>query len=529
MVDIERHPPSYRMLNASYVRVSPLNARRRPYPSFNGSWLMWRPQTNAPLRKQHNLHQSYFEFVLHEHPNWRQLRLSAETQMVLLALALPVGLASLLRSLGVEAAQPLALQSNLKKLVSPRHRCFDLCRIVTTVFGVAKHVKDHYRWSTHDDHSIFGFVMSSVEAFPAPQLVVMLMVYMALRRLDTHPPAVHGPFSWFCHTISYALRRWALIMSIVGVWLYIYLAVIIEEVPLPNIGKNPFLYLLFSRNRLKCAHGKHLIPTMFLVHEATHAYPSICHNIGIFEMCFHVDVVLMAILLLLPKRLSALLSAVAYVPLARCSTLEAGEPLLRTIDYLPVGLLTIAIANGLPRASALAQSHWILRLILGSLALAFYGIFGFTTELQVGQLAVQLGVSPWVLRSLPLLLGTVMLLRLLDAQASSPGSGWSMLSALGRLCGQINISHLFVLQIHQGYATGINGMDGELVHFPANPSLFLWLWAGFFLCSAAIATILFLFVEAPVQALLGRSDNTARRRDYANGTTNGHVVNGHAR
>lgn len=40
---------------------------------------------------------------------------------------------------------------------------------------------------------------------------------------------------------------------------------------------------------------------------------------------------------------------------------------------------------------------------------------------QVGQLAVQLGVFPWVLRSLPLLLGTVMLLRLLDAQASSPG------------------------------------------------------------------------------------------------------------
>eukprot|EP00434_Breviolum_minutum_P041505 symbB.v1.2.036919.t1/scaffold5319.1/size29312/3 len=100
-----------------------------------------------------------------------------------------------------------------------------------------------------------------------------------------------------------------------------------------------------------------------------------------------------------------------------------------------------------------------------------------------------------------------------------------MLSALGRLCGQINISHLFVLQIHQGYATGINSMDGELVHFPASPSLFLWLWAGFFLCSAAIATILFLFVEAPVQALLGRSDNTARRRDYANGTTNGHVTN----
>ena len=36
----------------------------------------------------------------------RQLRLSAETQMVLLALALPVVLASLLRSLGVEVPRP---------------------------------------------------------------------------------------------------------------------------------------------------------------------------------------------------------------------------------------------------------------------------------------------------------------------------------------------------------------------------------------------------------------------------------------
>lgn len=40
---------------------------------------------------------------------------------------------------------------------------------------------------------------------------------------------------------------------------------------------------------------------------------------------------------------------------------------------------------------------------------------------QVGQLADQLGVSPWVLTTLPVLLGTVVLLRLLDAQASSPG------------------------------------------------------------------------------------------------------------
>lgn len=326
-------------------------------------------------------------------------------------------------------------------------------------------------------------------------------------------------------------------MSIVGIWLYFYVAVIIEEVPLPNIGKSRFLYVWFWRNRVSCMRGKHLIPTIFLVHEATHAYPSTCHNICIFEMCYQVDVVLMAALLLLPRRLSALLSALAYIPVARRGTVDAPNPSARCIDFLPVGLLTIAVANGLPKASTLAQRYWPVRLILWSFTLASYGIFGFMTfierqetEEQVGQLADQLGVSPWVLTTLPVLLGTVVLLRLLDAQASSPGPGWSPCSALGRLCGQINISHLFVLQIHRGFTTGMNGISSDDVYLPPSSSLFLRLTAALFVCSAAIATILFVFIEAPVQALLSRSDHTGRRRgDHSNGTTNGHVANGHRR
>lgn len=33
----------------------------------------------------------------------------------------------------------------------------------------------------------------------------------------------------------------------------------------------------------------------------------------------------------------------------------------RSIDYLPVGLLTVAIANGLPKAATLAQWRWPIR------------------------------------------------------------------------------------------------------------------------------------------------------------------------
>ena len=53
-----------------------------------------------------------------------------------------------------------------------------------------------------------------LQAFPVNPFVVMLMVFMVLRRLDNHPPALRGPFSWFIQVISYAFRRWVLIMSI---------------------------------------------------------------------------------------------------------------------------------------------------------------------------------------------------------------------------------------------------------------------------------------------------------------------------
>ena len=136
---------------------------------------------------------------------------------------------------------------------------------------------------------------------------------------------------------------------------------------------------------------------------------------------------------------------------------------------------------------------------------------------QVRRLGRDLGVPIWVLREVPALLGTVLVLRLLDAQASPlgremmeakpresrkimtfqwpflilnlksqsasvwfycgfrpsfalhaiqiprfcdylwckdawgrwTGHGWSPLSALGRLCGQINITHLFATCQHR--------------------------------------------------------------------------------
>eukprot|EP00913_Durusdinium_trenchii_P031311 g29318.t1 len=298
LVDVGQHYiwPKYRQLNDTHMRVSPLNARKRPYPKFEGSWLSYRPAADALLRQQQKL-QNYFEFVLTEH---KTLRLDSMSCGVLLALTLPILTASVLLALGVQAAKPLALQSSVMRLGMPRPLCFDVFRIITSIFIVAVHVKDHYSFpdlKDDSDNRIYNYVISAVEATPVNSLAVMLLVLLELRHLDAIGSArlaVSGPLSYLRELTKHLLRRWVLIMSIVGIWLYFYIAVFIQEVEIPNIGKSKFLYIWFWRNRLElsrdqplrsisCQRPVHLLPTVLLLHEAAHAYETPCHNLNIFE------------------------------------------------------------------------------------------------------------------------------------------------------------------------------------------------------------------------------------------------------
>ncbi|CAK8990507.1 unnamed protein product [Durusdinium trenchii] len=144
---------------------------------------------------------------------------------------------------------------------------------------------------------------------------------------------------------------------------------------------------------------------------------------------------------------------------------------------------------------------------------------------QLEQLTM-LQLPPWLWRRSAVLAPLVLVLRLLDAEAQGGSRvGWSLVNALGRLCGQINLTHLFVLQLHRGFAAGNNGISRDDIELPASASEFLKLVAGIFMCSTVIAAVLFVFLEAPAQALL------ARRRlitAHSNGTSNG-VANGHRR
>eukprot|EP00913_Durusdinium_trenchii_P031312 g29319.t1 len=71
------------------------------------------------------------------------------------------------------------------------------------------------------------------------------------------------------------------------------------------------------------------------------------------------QVLLMAFFLLcLPRRLSALLAALMYIPVAQLASAGDNGPHARMFDHMPCALMTVAIANLLPTASTLAASPW---------------------------------------------------------------------------------------------------------------------------------------------------------------------------
>ncbi|CAJ1426230.1 unnamed protein product [Effrenium voratum] len=505
--------PSYKELNATHVRTSPLPARRRPYPRFEGSWIMYRPGADRELRKQQDL-QSYYEFVLTEHKPWRQLGVSRRTWGVLLGLVVPVAFASLLYLCGVQDAKPLALQSNLWRLGEARAKCFDVCRIVTTVGIIATHVKHHYPFPAPEEgDGVFRYLANVIEALHVNHLVVMLMVYLLLRHLDEgrRDLLCRGPFSWLWRVATYALRRWALIMSWAGLWLYIYVSVLIKEVPIPNIGKSRFLYIWFWRMRISCEKKEHLIPSIFLLHEASHAYESPCHNLNIFEACFQLDVLLMALLLILPKRGRTLLAAGLWMPAAWCHTGKIDDDGLyhsrpRMLEYLPAGLATIALYGLLPKPAADA---WRLRVLLWLLTISLFGatvmLNLFFEQLEFLRNALpRLGVAPAELLALPELGTALLALKLLET-GTTKGEAWSPVSALGRLAAGMNLSHLFVLQLHRGFSATTDGISSDDIILPASPSLFLSLVVMIFLVSAGLSAVVFLFIEAPLQSLLHNS------------------------
>ncbi|CAE6911011.1 unnamed protein product [Symbiodinium sp. CCMP2592] len=526
-------PPRLRELNRTHVRLSPLRAIRRPYPRFTGSWISWRSEHSEDARKTGG---KYVEFILLEHRSWRQLWPSQQTAMVLLALAVPVLFASAIRAVGPQVMSGLALQTSLGRLFAPRPLCYDVCRILTTLFVIAIHVKDHYPFPEVTAVSTpFEQIAVGVKAVPVNQLAILLMVYLSLRRLE---PKSSGVLSWLWRVFCYALRRWALILSVVGIWLYVYLEVLVKDVPIPNLGKTKFLELWFSERRDECSRMEHLLPSIFLLHEAFHLKPTPCHNLGIFEACWQVDVVTFS-LMTLPglsrsRWLTAGVAAMLFLPAAFSSSAVAERGVFlfqhRLGDLLAPALAAVVFAALLPRAELL-EPRPVSRFLLSTLACAVTsaGIL-LIAAAHLGWLPKAPQIPDGVIQNLmvlPSMVGLLLMLRMAEASPPhSKGLLGRLLNALGRLSPGINLSHLFVAQMHLGYSESPIQWFRDL---PPSPALL-------FGVSAVMSMLVFVLVEGPVQALVGYGGHstsqtlpsTSVTRMTTNGAANGHtsVANG---
>ncbi|CAE7250951.1 unnamed protein product [Symbiodinium sp. KB8] len=530
-------PPKLIELNATHVRLSPLRAVRRPYPRFTGSWISWRSQHSDDARKTGA---KYVEFILLEHRSWRQLRPSQQTAMVLLALAIPVLFASAIRAAGPQVMSGLALQTSVGRLFAPRPLCYDVCRILTTLFVIAIHVKDHYPFPEVTAVSTpFEQMAVGVKAVPVNQLAILLMVYLSLRRLE---PKSLGPLAWLWRVFCYALRRWALMLSVVGIWLYVYLEVLVKDVPIPNLGKTKFLELWFSEKRDECSRMEHLLPSVFLLHEAFHLKPTPCHNLGIFEACWQVDVVTFS-LMTLPglsrsRWLTAGLAAMMFLPAAFSSSAvaERGAFLFqhRLGDLLAPALAAVFFAALLPRAELL-EPRPVLRFLLSTMAFAVTsaGIL-LIAAAHLGWLPRAPQIPDGVMQNLmvlPSMVGVLLMLRIAEASPPhSKGLLGRLLNALGRLSPGINLSHLFVAQMHLGYSESPIQWFRDL---PPSPVLFFSTVALLFVVSTVVSMLVFVLVEGPVQALVGYggygghgTSETLPSGSVTRMTTNG-AANGH--
>ncbi|CAE8693452.1 unnamed protein product, partial [Polarella glacialis] len=373
------------------------------------------------------------------------------------------------------------------------------------------------------------------------------------------------PWSWLWCVICHAIRRWALLIPLVGFWIYVFLGVLMDDVPLPNLTRSGFIYLWFVGMRQSCARPRHLVPSLFFMHQAAYLRNSPCHNTAIFESCWLVEVAVFALFAALrtrPARVpraAALLWLLALVGVARhkqevatrrgVSSFPEEE---RAAAYrvnghsilalLPYGLATVAMLGLLPSKAALVPP------LCGSSRrrlLVLVGLLGIVASITAAGLWSSGPAKQWRERlelpvefnldyvadqliPLPLVFGVLLLFKVCEAadnnnKADAPSSsgspqrsvGWSLLSLLGRLAPGMNLANLFVLQLHRGFDAGGYGSDSfQRRALEASWSHVLGLLLSLLVTSAAVSLAVFLVVEAPCTALIREpvARETARRQ-----------------
>ena len=257
-------------LNGSHVLLPPpLGVSHRLFPDVGDHITMWvsKSSCEAPLVKP-DFCEAFWQFaVLEWHPwHWR-LNASSLT----MAAAMVVSILSLLAGLGLVA---------FGKPVEVRNSRADVFRVLLTLVAVWAHTFSHGSWLPVEKSST-GYWFASHD--------LTYKVNLGFVVLSTHLRLSSGRSGSRFPVAKAAARRWIQLGLPLCFWIYIYLYIFVDIIPMNNLMKSSGLHRWYSEKRSECRRPAHLVLSLLLLHEPITGNNSPCHNLDIFESQFLLD------------------------------------------------------------------------------------------------------------------------------------------------------------------------------------------------------------------------------------------------
>lgn len=471
-------------LNVTHVVLPPrLGFRRKQFSDHHGAWVTFSASKASEP----------FHMVVAERP--RSVLLQSYAWWLLVACACPVVFAGVLEGLGLNVPflQPLAPQHSVREaLAAPGVPCFDVCRVLFTVFTLILHTQIYNEWRV-DLWWVRCLFCNVNVSFTS------LSIFLSLRQNSGAPV---GCRCFVQHAVPRFLRTAPLL------WFGVYLRSV-----LPQRERHLDLG--------RCLQPWTLLSTLFFLHEFMLLERSPCGVIDIFESLFHVELFIWLLCSLSGGWLGS--CALMLWPLAVCldgSDPQTGRFLSQVVGHkfaelLPPALATAAVHRGLRGRLKSRRWLWLAGVCHLTMWLLTYCedasmlLRWRRTEFQAnGNRSVLLRL--WVhALNLPHIVALVIVLNLFDGSVPQKGGVLRpLLSLCSRLTPAVLGLHTIFFELVNDY--GRSSFDGSVFSFFGESCANV-------VCCFFLAAPIYFSVQVPANVLavnfkllLGRSSGDQR-------------------
>eukprot|EP00450_Noctiluca_scintillans_P012809 CAMPEP_0194495342 /NCGR_PEP_ID=MMETSP0253-20130528/12981_1 /TAXON_ID=2966 /ORGANISM="Noctiluca scintillans" /LENGTH=628 /DNA_ID=CAMNT_0039336589 /DNA_START=244 /DNA_END=2130 /DNA_ORIENTATION=+ len=313
-------------LNDTHVVLPPrLGFRQQQFPLQQQAWVTFSAaQASEP-----------YHLVLSEHP--RSVHLQPGTRPLLVAVAIPVIFAGVLKCIGINAhfLEPLAPQRSVKEALTAQGATYiDTCRVLFTILTLILHTRFFSEWRD-ELRGILLFRNINVS-------FATLSIFLSLRE---HKGIPLGWWSFVRHVVPRFLKMTPVL------WFGVYLRSVL---PLRQPGLQ----------RHTCLQPRTLLSSLFFVHEIMFLEKSPCGIIDIFESLFHVELCIWTLVSMFGGRLG--ICALILWPISvllDSMDPQTGMMLSQSVGHsftelLPPALATAAVHCGL-RGKMKSRRLWL--------------------------------------------------------------------------------------------------------------------------------------------------------------------------